>query len=196
MANEDTAPIPLQTTVARPGVRTVAALFLGGALLIASTFPDLVTVSLPPDPTGVQTSITAWGMDLGIGHTIQQYLGIATLIIGVALVAVAAAALRREFRWTRNASLIAGGLGVAAGLQLAAAGYSTGAFLSQLASTSGDPVSFSIGAGVVLALLGALASLLALAFPPRHDLVATAVEPVDEEEPVVVTRIEDADETE
>jgi hypothetical protein len=184
MANEDTAPIPLQTSVTRPGIRAVAALFVGGALLIASTFPDLVIVPLPTDTPDTRPSITAWSMDLGLGHSIQQYLGVVTLIVGVALVAVAAASLRPEFRWTRNASLIAGGLGVASGLHLAAAGYSTGTLLSQLASASGEAISASLGLGAVLALLGAVASLVAIAFPPRRDLV-----PV--EEPVVVERVED-----
>jgi hypothetical protein len=189
MANDDTSPIPLHTTVARPGLRAVAALAVGGALLIASTFPDLAIVPLPTDTATARPSITAWSMDLGIGHTIQQYLGVVTLIVGLALVAVAAASLRPEFRWTRNASLIAGGLGVAAGLQLAAAGYSTGTFLAQLASASGEPITASIGLGVVLALLGALASLIALAFPPRQDLVPVE-EPVADAA-VVVERVED-----
>ncbi|QUQ63435.1 hypothetical protein [Kutzneria sp. CA-103260] len=187
MATEDTAPIPLHTTVARPSVRTVAALFAGGALLIASTFPDLAIVPLPTDSGGFRLAITAWGMDLGLGHSIQQYVGVVTLIVGLALIAVAAASLRAEFRWTRNASLIAGGLGVGAGLQLAAAGYGTGTVLAQLASASGEQITASIGPGMVIALLGAVASLLAIAFPPRQDLV-----PV--EEPVVVERLEDNDE--
>jgi hypothetical protein len=194
MATEDTAPIPLHAPTTRPGIRAVVALFVGGALLIASTFLNLANVPLPTDGGETRLAITAWSMDLGLGHSIQQYLGVVTLIVGVALIVVAAASLRAEFRWTRNASLIAGGLGVAAGLHLAAAGYSTGTLLAQLASASGEQISASIGPGAILALVGALAALLALAFPPRHELVPVPVEESVADEPVIMEIVEeDAD---
>jgi hypothetical protein len=188
MPNEDTAPIPVQPSVARPGPRAVAFLLAAGVLLIVSTFLNLVTLPLPdgaPSPT-----VTAWGMDLGLGHTIQQYVGVVTLIVGVALIVVAGASLRPEFGWTRNASLVAGGLGVGAGLYLAASGYSTGTFLSVLASSSGEAISATIGPGFILALLGAIAALLAIASPVRHS--PAPVPPV--EEPVVYQLDEDTPE--
>lgn len=178
MPNDDTAPIPVQPSVVRPGTRAVAFLFAAGVLLVVSTFLDLVTLPLPGADGESQASITAWGLDLGIGHTIQQYVGVVTLIAGVALIAVAVASLRPEFGWTRNASLVAGGLGVAAGLYLAASGYSTGTFLSQLASATGTPLTPSIGAGTVLALLGAVASMVAVASPVRRDVLPVIEEPV------------------
>ena len=179
MPNDDTAPIPVQPSVVRPGTRAVAFLFAAGVLLVVSTFLDLVTLPLPGADGESQASITAWGLDLGIGHTIQQYVGVVTLIAGVALIAIAAASLRPEFGWTRNASLVAGGLGVAAGLFLAASGYSTGTFLSQLASATGTSLTPSIGAGTVLAVLGAIASMVAVASPVRRDaLVVVLAEPV------------------
>lgn len=192
MPNEDTTPIPTPTTVVRPGPRTVAALVVAGALLIASTLLDLVAVALPNGPSGTRLSITAWSMDLGIGRSIQQYLGVVTLIVGAALIVVAAASLRSELTWTRNASLVAGGLGVGSGLYLASAGYSTGTFLTELAGASGGQINVTVGPGFVLALLGAAASLVAIAFPPRRDVVAGAVEdPADE---VIVERLDDAEE--
>src|SRR5262249_48764461 len=103
MPNEDTAPIPLQSPVVRPGPRAVAFLAASGLLLIASTFLTLVPLPLPGVEAGSQPTITAWGMDLGIGHSIQQYIGVVTLIAGVALIVVAAASLRPGFGWTRNA---------------------------------------------------------------------------------------------
>jgi hypothetical protein len=192
MPNEDTAPIPQQTSVARPGPRAVAFLFAAGVLLIVSTFLQLVSLPLPsPGDGSAGTSITAWGMDLGIGHTIPQYVGVVTLIAGVALVVVAAASLRRDFAWTRNASLVAGGLGVGSGLYLAAAGYSTGTFLAQLASTSGVPITVTVGPGIILAVLGAVAALAAIAFPPRREAAAG---PVEDDQPVVYQLDEESDE--
>ncbi|GAA3437715.1 hypothetical protein [Kutzneria kofuensis] len=182
MPNEDTAPIPVQTTAARPGTRAVAFLFAAGVLLIVSTFMDLVTLPQPGSEESL-ASINGWGLDLGIGHTIQQYVGVVALVAGVALIVVAAASLMPGFGWTRNASLVAAGLGVGAGLFLGASGYSTGTFLAEIAGVSGQAVSPHIGLGIWLALLGAACALAAIASPVRTETVAAP--PPAEEEPVV-----------
>jgi hypothetical protein len=195
MPNEDTAPIPVHATAARPGPRAVAFLAAAGVLLIASTFTNLITL---PSSTGESlASINGWGLDLGLGHIIQQYVGVVALVAGVALIVVAAASLRPGFGWTRSASLVAGGLGVGAGLFLAAAGYSTGTFLAEIAGVSGQDVAPLIGPGIWLALLGAACSLVAVSSPVRVDTVAAAAPAVAEEQDgPIVYRIDESEESE
>ncbi len=193
MPNEDTAPIPAQTTAARPGTRAVAFLAAAGVLLIVSTFTNLITL---PSSTGESlAAINGWGLDLGLGHTIQQYIGVVALIAGAALILIAAASLRPGFGWTRNASLVAGGLGVGAGLFLAAAGYSTGTFLAEIAGVSGQDVAPLIGPGIWLALLGSACALVAISSPTRVDTVAAPVV-ASEDEPVVYRVDEESEEEE
>jgi hypothetical protein len=193
MPNEDTAPIPVPSTAARPGPRAVAFLAAAGVLLIVSTFTNLITL---PSGTGESlASINGWGLDLGIGHTIQQYVGVVALVSGAALIVVAAAALRPGFGWTRNASLVAGGLGVGAGLFLIAAGYSTGTFLAEIAGVSGQDVAPQIGPGSWLALLGAACALVAISSPTRVDTVAAEAPAVEDEGPVVY-RMDEAEDSE
>ena len=188
MPNEDTAPIPVQPTAARPGTRAVAFLAAAGVLLIVSTFTNLITL---PSSTGESlAAINGWGLDLGLGHTIQQYIGVVALIAGVALILIAAASLRPGFGWTRNASLVAGGLGVGAGLFLAAAGYSTGTFLAEIAGVSGQDVAPLIGPGIWLALLGSACALVAISSPVRVDTVAAAPV-VEEQDEAVVYRVDE-----
>jgi len=196
MPNEDTAPIPAepsaaQATAARPGTRAVAFLAAAGVLLIVSTFTNLITL---PSSTGeALASINGWGLDLGLGHTIQQYTGVVALVAGAALILIALASLRPGFGWTRNASLVAGGLGVGAGLFLAAAGYSTGTFLAEIAGVSGQDVAPQVGLGIWLALLGAACALVAISSPARVDPVTAPVVPA-EEEPVVYRVDEESEE--
>jgi hypothetical protein len=188
MPTEDTAPIPVVTSTARPGTRAVAFLSASGILLVGSTFLNLVTLPLPGGGDQAQAAVNAWGLDLGIGHDIPQYVGVVTLIAGVALLLVAAASLRAEFRWTRNASLVAGGIGVGSGLYLAASGFSTATFLSQLAGATGQSLTPVIGPGLYLALLGAACALVAVSSPAREETVPVAP-PVEEE--AVAYRVEE-----
>lgn len=196
MPNEDTAPIPVHSLAARPGTRAVAFLAVSGVLLIVSTFVNLV--SLPGVGGESLASITGWGLDLGIGHTIQQYVGVITLVCGAALIVIAAASLRAEFRWTRNASLVAGGLGVAAGLFLSASGYSTGVFLAEIAGVSGQDVAPRLGIGIWLALLGSACALVAIASPVRRDPIVVELPPMPDEDvdAPVVYRLDEPEESE
>jgi hypothetical protein len=191
MPNEDTAPIPVVTSTARPGTRAVAFLFAAGLLLIGSTFLDLVTLPLPGGDSQ-QLHVSAWDIDLGIGQVVPQYVGVIALVVGVALVVVAAAALRPEFRWTRGAALIAGGLGLGSGLFLAASGFSTGAFLAQLAGTAGQAIAPNIGIGIWVALLAAACAMTAVASPPRSETVPA----VPADQAPIVYRLDDEDEPE
>lgn len=191
MPNEETAPIPVHATAARPGIRAIAFLAAAGVLLIVSTFTNLVTL---PGADAPLATVTGWGLDLNLGHTIQQYIGAVALVCGAALIVVAAASLRPGFAWTRNASLIAGGLGVGAGLFLAAAGYSTGSFLAAIASASGQDIAPQIGIGLWLALLGAACALVAVSSPVRVEALTAIDAPTAEEEPVVY-RVDEPEET-
>jgi hypothetical protein len=167
---------------ARPAIPAVAFFFAAGVLLIGSTFLDVATFQSTSGGVAPVT-IGAWGIDIGSGQPAAQYNGIPALVVGVALILVAAASLHAGFRWTRSTSLVIGGIGVGTGLSVAAAGLSASTFLSRLLNVAvfySSPYATTsppAGPGIWLTLLAGLLALAAVVWPPRRDVVPPAEEP-------------------
>ncbi|REH54181.1 hypothetical protein BCF44_102413 [Kutzneria buriramensis] len=166
--------------MARPGIPAVVLLLAAGALLlVVGTLVDLATIE--PAFGSRLVAIGPWRIDIGSGAPAQQYNGALPIVVGFALVLVAAASLNAGFRWTRSASLAIGGIGAGTGVSVAMAGISASSFLNQVVSSlfgspTGSAGSPPVGLGIWFALLAGFGALVAVLLPPRWDAVESATE--------------------